>query len=74
MLGDVLDFARIDRGDIQVHEEVFDLKTAVEVAIRGIDATMARCILSIPDNACWLRGDPGKIGQIVTNLVSNALK
>ncbi len=74
ILGDVLDFSRIDRGEIQMNEEVFNLRTAAEVAIRGIDAMMEHCILTMPDGVFWLRGDPGKISQIITNLASNALK
>jgi signal transduction histidine kinase/CheY-like chemotaxis protein len=74
ILDDVLDFARIDRGEIQVHEEPFELLTAVEGAARAADANLGRCTLELPNSAVWIRGDVGKVRQIVTNLVSNALK
>ncbi|PTY07512.1 hypothetical protein DB347_09460 [Opitutaceae bacterium EW11] len=74
ILDDVLDFARIDRGAIQIHEEPFELVSSIEGAVRAIDAQMTRCTVRLPDGPIWLRGDVGKVRQIVTNLTSNALK
>ncbi|HEY9154063.1 MAG TPA: response regulator, partial [Opitutaceae bacterium] len=74
ILDDVLDFSRIDRGDIQLHEESFELLGAIEGAARGVDAGLKRCVLELPSDPIYVRGDCGKIRQIVTNLVSNALK
>lgn len=74
ILDDVLDFARIDRGAIQVHEEPFDLVASIEGAVRASDAELSRCTLRLPEGPIWLRGDVGKVRQIVTNLTSNALK
>ena len=73
MLDDVLDFARIDRGDIQLHDEAFELGSAIEGAVRAVDAGLTRCTLELP-SSFWLQGDCGKFRQVVTNLVSNALK
>jgi signal transduction histidine kinase/CheY-like chemotaxis protein len=73
MLDDVLDFSRIDRGDIQLHEESFELCSAIEGATRSVDAGLAKCTLELPA-PLWLRGDCGKFRQVLTNLVSNALK
>lgn len=73
ILDDVLDFSKIDRGQIHVHEEVFELTAAIEGAARGIDPRLERCRLELGEPV-WLRGDSGKIRQVVTNLVSNALK
>lgn len=73
ILDDVLDFSKIDRGQIHIHEEVFELTAAIEGAARGIDPRLERCRLELGE-PIWLRGDSGKIRQVVTNLVSNALK
>lgn len=73
MLDDVLDFSRIDRGEIQLHEESFELNSAIEGAARSIDAGLAKVTLELPD-VTWLQGDCGKFRQVLTNLVSNALK
>jgi signal transduction histidine kinase/CheY-like chemotaxis protein len=73
-LDDVLDFSRIDRGDIQLREDVFDLKAAIEGAARSIDPKLDHVKIAMDSGALWLRGDSGKIRQIVCNLISNALK
>ncbi|HEU5077905.1 MAG TPA: response regulator [Opitutaceae bacterium] len=74
ILDDILDFSRIDRGEIQLNEEVFEFVQAVEGAARAVDAGLTRCTLQLPEQPHWVRGDCGKMRQIVTNLVSNALK
>jgi signal transduction histidine kinase/ActR/RegA family two-component response regulator len=73
ILDDVLDFSRIDRGQIHLHEEVFELTAAIDGAARGIDPRLERCRLE-PGDPIWLRGDSGKLRQVITNLVSNAIK
>lgn len=74
MLDDVLDFSRIDRGEVQLNEENFELGAAVDGAARAVDAGLAHCTLELPAEPLWLRGDCGKFRQVITNLVSNALK
>lgn len=73
ILDDVLDFSKIERGQIHIHEEVFELNSAIDGAARGIDPRLERCRLELGEPV-WLRGDSGKLRQVVTNLVSNALK
>jgi signal transduction histidine kinase/ActR/RegA family two-component response regulator len=74
ILDDVLDFTRIDRGDIQFNEEVFDARSAIEGAVRTVDVSLERCSVEAAQVEGWLRGDVGKIRQIIINLVTNALK
>lgn len=74
ILDDVLDFSRIDRGEVQIYDEVFELTAAIDGAARSVDPKMERTTIKLPPNEYWVHGDPGKIRQIVTNLVSNALK
>jgi signal transduction histidine kinase/CheY-like chemotaxis protein len=74
MLDDVLDFSRIDRGDVQLNEETFDLVSAIEGSVRSVDAGLASAELVIPHDPVWVSGDCGKLRQIVTNLASNGLK
>jgi signal transduction histidine kinase/CheY-like chemotaxis protein len=74
MLDDVLDFSRIDRGDIQLSTETFDLGAAVEGAVRSVDVDLANAELLLPTDPVWVSGDCGKLRQIVTNLASNGLK
>jgi CheY-like chemotaxis protein len=74
MVDDVLDFSRIDRGLITLNAEMFELREAADGAARSIDATLEHCVLELPSSAFWLCGDCGRFRQVVTNLVSNALK
>lgn len=74
ILDDVLDFSRIDRGDIQIYDEVFEIGSAIDGAVRSVDPDLEKTSLKVPSREVWVHGDQGKIRQIVTNLVSNALK
>lgn len=79
IINDVLDFSKMESGKMQLFPEPYDtlslyhdLKMTLENQIHGrplmflyeIDQTMP----------CTLCGDMGRIRQIVTNLVSNAIK
>ena len=74
MLDDVLDFSRIDRGDLSLTPAPFEVCALVEEAVRAMDPVLEACTLQLPEAPQWLEGDAGKIRQIVCNLVSNALK
>ncbi len=74
MLDDVLDFSRIERGEIALHPVPFEIVALVAEAVRVMDPSLEACSLQLPDTPRWLHGDAGKIRQIVCNLVSNALK
>ena len=74
MLDDVLDFSRIDRGEITLTPGPFEIRALVEEAVRVMDPLLESCALQLPETPQWLTGDSGKIRQIVCNLVSNALK
>lgn len=74
LLDDVLDFTRIDRGAIQLNHEIFDFRLAVEGAARSIDPKLQSCALEGPPPGVWVYTDKGKVKQIISNLVSNALK
>ncbi|HLP08612.1 MAG TPA: ATP-binding protein, partial [Opitutaceae bacterium] len=74
MLDDVLDFSRIDRGEVTLTPAPFEIRALVEEATRVMDPALECCTLQLPESPQWLEGDAGKIRQIVCNLVSNALK
>ncbi|MCW5548966.1 MAG: response regulator [Opitutaceae bacterium] len=74
MLDDILDFSRLERGQIALTPSDFEAGSLVEEAARAMDPELADCALILPDQPAWLHGDSGKIRQIVCNLISNALK
>lgn len=79
VLNDVLDFAKIEEGKVVIEEIDFDLREVVEevVALFSVQAHSKGVELTaIVPAACRtaLSGDPGRIRQILINLVGNAVK
>lgn len=79
LLTNVLDYSKIEAGEMAQDLQVFSpAATVQEVAdlyapnIRGTQVTLS-CNVSAGQNL-WVLGDPEKVAQIVTNLVSNAVK
>ncbi len=79
LLNDILDFSKIEAGQLELEEIGFDLRTLVE----GVAETLAgraeakglelACVL--PENLpTHVRGDPGRLRQVLVNLVGNAIK
>jgi signal transduction histidine kinase len=75
-LNDVLDMARIEAGKVALDEEVVALDELVQSALSGFlsDATAAKSIRVGAVPAIDLRCDGTRLRQVLTNLLSNALK
>ncbi|MBV9256236.1 MAG: response regulator, partial [Actinobacteria bacterium] len=79
IINDILDFSKIEAGRVELEEIDFDVVQLVE-EVAGLLAQLARNkgleVLSYcyPDLPVHLRGDPGRLRQILLNLVSNAVK
>ncbi len=74
MLDDILDFSRIERGQVTLTNVDFEAGALVEEAARAMDPELQACALMLPEQPAWLHGDSGKLRQILCNLISNALK
>jgi signal transduction histidine kinase/DNA-binding response OmpR family regulator/HPt (histidine-containing phosphotransfer) domain-containing protein len=79
VLNDILDFSKIEAGKIDMEVIDFDLRTLVEDvgALLAEQAHAKRLELGLLVQArvpTALRGDPGRLRQILMNLVSNAIK
>ena len=79
ILSDLLDYSRLETGHIAIREEDFDLATLAErlVALYAERANQkgVELKLEIAENARgWVAGDPHRLGQIIGNLLDNALK
>jgi signal transduction histidine kinase len=76
MLDDFLDAARIEAGRLELHLEPCDLrrvaKDVVEMFTQG--SPQHTLVLELPDSAAPVDGDPMRLEQVLTNLVSNAIK
>ena len=78
LVGELLDIARISRGQIELKRERVDLGSIVEHAV---DASRLRfeqqrhnLTLTLPEDAIYVDGDPVRLEQIVMNLLENAAK
>jgi len=79
ILNDLLDLSKIEAGKLVLTEEDFDLGESLEEVVELFSETAARKGLHLgcelpPELPVLLRGDAGRLRQILLNLVGNAVK
>ena len=79
IINDILDFSKIEAGHVELDKAVFSLRDSLEdvTALLSTAATDTGVDLLLhinPDTPQTFIGDVGRVRQIVTNLVGNALK
>jgi len=79
VINDILDFSKIESGTLELALEVFDPAQLVRSCVAVFDDQARRKGLSmttrmVPGLPPHLLGDPGKIRQILFNLLGNAVK
>jgi len=79
LLDHILDLSKIEAGKMTLESLDFDVREvlegavetlAIQASLKGLELT---CLVS-PDTPSRLRGDPGRLRQIVSNLAANAIK
>ncbi|MBB6629623.1 response regulator [Nocardioides sp. KIGAM211] len=79
LVNDILDLSKIEAGRLDLEEVDFDPRSIVEQSV-GINAERASAkglelvVASAEQVPSMVRGDPVRFGQVITNLVSNAVK
>jgi len=79
LVNDTLDFAKIESGRLQLESIDFDLVRTVEDVVELLAEPAHRkgvelfCSFAADVPRC-VRGDPGRLRQVLTNLVGNAVK
>jgi two-component system, sensor histidine kinase and response regulator len=79
LLNDILDFSKIEAGKLELEAIPFDLRDCVgsavqTLAMRAADRGLELACGVAPDVPDALVGDPGRLRQILVNLVGNAIK
>jgi len=79
ILNDILDYSQIESGTLGFRNTPFDLRQVVEDSVKRFSIPVASKGLELtyvlPDSlSARYEGDPARIGQIVTNLIGNAVK
>ena len=78
MVDDLMDVSRISQGKIELKRERLDLGSLVSAAVEAIrpqfDTSQKSLRLSPPSSALFVYGDPTRLTQVVTNLLTNGLR
>ena len=79
IINDILDFSKLEAGRLELETLNFELRTAVEdvldlLAEKAQKKGIELAYLVDTEIPTWVIGDPGRLRQILTNLVDNAVK
>lgn len=75
LVNDLLDVARIEAGKLQLRQGPCDLVEICAQAAEEQRQSTGRSIEeTLPEHPVMINADPDRIGQVVTNLLTNALK
>jgi signal transduction histidine kinase/CheY-like chemotaxis protein len=79
IINDILDFSKIEAGRLEIETTNFDLRKTIEetldlFAVKARDKGIELASFIHAEVPTAVRGDPGRLRQILLNLTSNALK
>jgi signal transduction histidine kinase len=78
LVDDLLDISRIKRGNVQLKKESIEIATvvakAIEMASPLIEGRMHYLFVAVPNRGLLVNGDPARLTQAISNLLTNAAK
>lgn len=79
LIDDIVDFSRITSGQVQLEESVFHVKRCIDQTLellgpRAHEKGMELSCTYEEDIPVRVKGDQGRLAQLINNLVSNAIK
>ena len=79
LIGDILDFSKIEAGMLQLDEDEVDLRTMLSnvselLCPRGHAKGVEVTVIVAPDVPQIILADEGRLRQVITNLMGNAVK
>ena len=79
LIDEIMDFSKIEAGKLDLEMIEFDLRNSLEdtaeiLALRAEDKGLDLFCFIDPRVPMTLMGDPGRVRQVLTNLISNAIK
>ena len=79
IVDDILDFSKIEAGKLEIEEVPFDLARLVGDTLRAMSLRARQKGLALaselpPNLPRIMKGDPGRLRQVLLNLVGNAIK
>ncbi len=79
IINDILDLSKIEAGKFEMENIDFDLRSTVESTIDLLEVKACEkdilfsCVIA-PEVPSFLSGDPGRLRQVLINLINNAIK
>ncbi len=74
LIRDLLDVTKIDAGKLQLRQEDFDFDSLVNEVVEHLQLTTSQHTIEVEGSTATVHGDRDRLGQVLTNLVSNAIK
>jgi signal transduction histidine kinase/CheY-like chemotaxis protein len=79
VINDILDFSKIEAGKIELEHMDFNIRnflagTLKTLSLRADEKNIALLCEVAPEVPEFVRGDPGRLRQVLVNLVGNAIK
>lgn len=79
LINDILDFSKIEAGKMTLEHIPFDMQILIEdvceiMAMKAREKSLEIMLQYLPETERFVIGDPGRVRQILLNLISNAIK